>query len=170
MKQCTTLNYVSYHSTSSHKLLFRIIVKYYALCLYVWKLLTNIFPPCGELFHIFGTLFHNCSTKSGTVPLCVGLLGYCRLINIFSQKFRLLRITWTGCLPQDCLPQTEHKELGKWIRTILSENASKSLNSTMKLESGRIYCEENVSYDVGSYIAASYLAVVLLLVLLGGHL
>ena len=38
-------------------------------------------PLFGELFHIFRTLFHNlwnCSTKSGTVPLCVGLLGYCR--------------------------------------------------------------------------------------------
>ena len=34
-------------------------------------------PLFGELFHIFGTLLHNfwnCSTKSGTVPLCVGLL------------------------------------------------------------------------------------------------
>ena len=40
----------------------------------------------GKLFHIFGTLFHNlwnCSTKSGTFPLCVGLLGYC-------QKFQAI--------------------------------------------------------------------------------
>ena len=35
IKQCTTFNCVSYRSTSSHKLLFRIIVKYYVLCLYV---------------------------------------------------------------------------------------------------------------------------------------
>ena len=25
----------------------------------------------------------NCSTKSGTVPLCVGLLGYCRNLFVF---------------------------------------------------------------------------------------
>ena len=66
-------------------------------------------PLFGELLHIFGTLFHklwNCSTfcrtvpqivalfhflqkcsiKSGTVPLCIGLLGYCRaFISMFNK-------------------------------------------------------------------------------------
>ena len=49
----------------------------------------NLATICGsetrlqDLFHIFGTLFHkkcNCSIKIGTVPLCVGLLGYCRIL------------------------------------------------------------------------------------------
>ena len=44
-------------------------------------------PLFDELFHIFETLFHkmwNCSTKSGTVPFFVGLLGYCQILNVYT--------------------------------------------------------------------------------------
>ena len=70
-------------------------------------------------------------------------------------------------MPQECLP--EHKELEKWTTSILSENASKTLNSTISLERGGIYCEEDVTYDAGAYIAALYLSIVALLVLSGEH-
>ena len=56
-------------------------------------------PLFGSCSTFFGTLFHklwNCSTKSGTVPLCVGLLGYCpefccHIGNRRQEKANILR-------------------------------------------------------------------------------
>ena len=39
-------------------------------------------PQIVELFHFLW----DCSTKSGTVPLCVGLLGYCPSANRAQQS------------------------------------------------------------------------------------
>ena len=85
-----------------------------------------------------------------------------------TQVSPLIRIDWSGCLPQECVP--ENNELVDWITSILSENAVKTLNSTIKLENERVYCEGGMTYDSGAYVGTIYLSVVAILVLSGNHM